>query len=62
MQIRMGGKRNIYRVLIIKPKENIWLERPRNRWKCNFKRDLKGTGWERADWIYLKIVSNGGLL
>jgi hypothetical protein len=49
---RMGKKRNVYRMLVGKPKGNRLLERPRHRWVDNIKMDLK-IGWYGMDVIDL---------
>jgi hypothetical protein len=41
---RMGGGRNVYRVLVGKPEGNGPLERPRHRWEDGIKMDLRDIG------------------
>jgi hypothetical protein len=48
---RMGERRDVYRVLVGKPKEKRPLGRPRCRRKDNIKMDLKEVGCEGMDWI-----------
>jgi hypothetical protein len=36
-----------------KPKGKRSLERPRSRWVCNIKMDLREIGWDGMDWIDL---------
>jgi hypothetical protein len=43
---RMGGGRNVYRVLVGKPEGKRPLERPRHRWEDGIKMDLRDIGWE----------------
>jgi hypothetical protein len=46
----MGEKRNVYRILVLKPEGKRPLGRPRRR--CvNIKMDLRGIGWDGVDWI-----------
>jgi hypothetical protein len=47
----MGEKRNAYRILVGKTEEERPLRRPRRRWVDNIKMDLKGIGWDGADWV-----------
>jgi hypothetical protein len=49
----MGEKRNVYRLLVGKPKGKRPLGRPRRRWINNIKMDLLETGLNVADWIGL---------
>jgi hypothetical protein len=42
---RMGEGRNVYRVLVGKPKGKRPLERPRRRWEDGIKMDLREIGW-----------------
>jgi hypothetical protein len=51
--IRMGAKRNAYRILVGKPEGKTLLGRPRRRWVGNIKMDLRETGWDGIDWIDL---------
>jgi hypothetical protein len=38
---RMGEKRNVYRILVVKPEGKRPLRRKRRRWQNNIKMDLK---------------------
>jgi hypothetical protein len=49
----MREKRNVYRILVGNPEGNIPLGRPRRRWVDNIKMDLRETGWNGVDWIYM---------
>jgi hypothetical protein len=49
----MGEERNMYRVLIEKPKGKRPLGRPRRRWEDGIRMDLREIGWESVDWIQL---------
>jgi hypothetical protein len=51
--VRMGEKRNAYRILVGKPEGRRPLRRPRRRWMDNIKMDLREIGWDGIDWIYL---------
>jgi hypothetical protein len=50
---RMGEMRNTYKILVRKPEGNS----PRGicwrRLDDNIRLDLRETGWERVDWMYL---------
>jgi hypothetical protein len=60
---RVGEGRNVYRVLVGKPKGKRILERPRHRWKNGIKMYLQHIGWEDVEWIQLVRVGAGsGLL
>jgi hypothetical protein len=50
---RMGGGRNVYRVLVGKPEGKRPLERPRRRWEDGIKMDLREIGWGGVEWIHL---------
>jgi hypothetical protein len=50
---RMGGKRNVYRLLLGKPEGKRPLGRPRHRWIHNIKMDLLEIGLSVVDWIGL---------
>jgi hypothetical protein len=50
---RMGEKKNAYRILVGKPEGKRQLGRPRRRWVCNIKIDLREIGWDGMDWIDL---------
>jgi hypothetical protein len=49
----MGGKWNVYRLLVGKPEEKKPLGRPRRRWIDNIKLDLLEIGVNVVDWIGL---------
>jgi hypothetical protein len=50
---RMGEKRNMYRLLVGKPKGKGPLGRLRHRWRDNIKMDLLEIGLNVVDWIGL---------
>jgi hypothetical protein len=49
----MGVKRNVYRLLVGKPKVKRPLGKPRCRWVDNIEMDLAETGWGDVNWICL---------
>jgi hypothetical protein len=51
--MRMGEKRNAYRLLVGKPERKRPLGRPRRRWVDNIRMDLGEVGWGDVDWIGL---------
>jgi hypothetical protein len=51
--IRMGEKKNAYRLLVGKSEGNRPLGRPRRRWLCNIRMDLVEMEWGDVDWIGL---------
>jgi hypothetical protein len=51
--VRMGEKRNVYRLLVRKPEGKRPLGRPRRRWIDNIKTDLLEIGLSVVDWIGL---------
>jgi hypothetical protein len=56
---RMGEGRNVYRVLVGKPKRKRPLERPRHRWEDRIKMDLREIGcglWNGFIWLRIGIV------
>jgi hypothetical protein len=53
---RMGEKRNVYRLLVVKPEGKRPLGRPRRRWIDNIKMDLLEIGLSVVDWIDLAQV------
>jgi hypothetical protein len=50
---RMGGKRNVYTLLVGKPERKRPLGRPRRRWIDTIKMDLLEVGVNVVDWIGL---------
>jgi hypothetical protein len=52
----MGEGRNVYRVLVGKPKGKRPLVRPRHRWEDGIKMDLRKIGWGGVEWIHLAQV------
>jgi hypothetical protein len=51
--VRMGEKKNGYRILVGKPEGKRPLEILRHRWVNNIKMDLRELGWGVMDWIDL---------
>jgi hypothetical protein len=51
--VRMGEKRNTYRLLVGKPEGKRPLGRPRHIWVHNIRMDLGEVGWGDVDWIGL---------
>jgi hypothetical protein len=49
----MGEGKGVYSVLVGKPKGKRPLGRPRHRWKCNIKMDLREIGINEVNWIRL---------
>jgi hypothetical protein len=49
----MGEGRDVYRVLVGRPKGKRPLERPRYRWEDNIKMDLREIGINGANWVWL---------
>jgi hypothetical protein len=49
----MGEGRNVYRVLVGKPKGKRPLERSRHRWEEGIKMDLREIGCGGVEWIHL---------
>jgi hypothetical protein len=46
-------ERNVYKVLMGKPKGNRPLGRPRRRWEDGIRLDLREIGWGSVDWTQL---------
>jgi hypothetical protein len=46
-------KRNVYRLLVEKPKGKRPLGKPRRRWLDNIRMDLIEMGWGDMDWVGL---------
>jgi hypothetical protein len=51
----MGKGRGFYRVLVERPEGKRPLGKLRHRWKYNIKLDLRETGIDGANWIYLVL-------
>jgi hypothetical protein len=49
----MGERRDVYRVLVGKPKEKKALGRPRRTWEDNIEMDPQTVGCWGMDWIEL---------
>jgi hypothetical protein len=49
----MGERRDVYRVLVVKPEGNSPLGRLRRKWEYNNKMDLTEVGCGGTDWIDL---------
>jgi hypothetical protein len=49
----MGERRNVYRVLVVKPEGKRPLGRPRRRSQDGIKIDLREIGWRGVEWIHL---------
>jgi hypothetical protein len=47
----MGEKREVYKVLVGKPKGKKPLGRPRHKWEDGIRIDLGEFGWRSVDWI-----------
>jgi hypothetical protein len=51
--VRIGEKRNAYKILVGKPEGRRPLGKPRRRWVDNIKMDLKEIEWDDIDWTDL---------
>jgi hypothetical protein len=49
----MREKRNVYRLLVVKPEGKRQLGRPKRRWVDNIKMNIAEIGWGGVDWIGL---------
>jgi hypothetical protein len=49
----MGEERNVYKVLVGKPRGKRPLGRPRHRLEDEIRMDLRETDWGSVDWIQL---------
>jgi hypothetical protein len=49
----LQGKKNAYRILMVKSEGKRPLGRPRRRWKVNIIMDFREIGWGGMDWIDL---------
>jgi hypothetical protein len=52
----MGKDRDVYRLLVGKPKKKRPLKGPCRRWKDNIKTNLQEVGGGRGDWMELAQV------
>ena len=50
---RIGERRGVYRVLVVKPEGRRLLGRPRRRWEDNITMDLRKVGYGCVDWMEL---------
>jgi hypothetical protein len=50
---RVGDRRGVFRVLVVKPEGKRSLGRPRRRWEDNIKMDLQEVGCGCMNWIEL---------
>jgi hypothetical protein len=50
---RIGERRGLYRVLVLKPEGKRTLGRPMLRWEDNIKMDIQKVGCGDMDWIEL---------
>jgi hypothetical protein len=57
---RMGVRRGVYRVLVVKPEGKRPLGRPRCRWEDNINIDLQEVECKGMGWIYLLRIETGG--
>jgi hypothetical protein len=55
--VRIGKRKVIYRVLVVKPEKKRQLGRPRIRWE-NIKMDLQEVGCANIEWIELVLDWN----
>jgi hypothetical protein len=55
---RMGGGRNVYRVLVGRPEGKRPLERPRRRWEDGIGMGLREIGWGGVEWIHVAQVQD----
>jgi hypothetical protein len=51
--VRIGEKRNVYRLLVGKPERKRPLGRPRYRWVDNIRLNLGDIAWSGVDYISL---------
>jgi hypothetical protein len=57
----MGDRRNVYRVLVGKPKGKGPLRRPRNRWDDGIKMDVREICWGAGDVEWIHLAQDGDL-
>ena len=58
--MRVGERRGVYKVLMVKPEGKRPLGRPKRRWEDNIKIDLQEVGCGGMDWIELAQDGTGG--
>jgi hypothetical protein len=51
--MRLGNRKDVYRVLVRKPEGKRLIWGPRRRWEDHFKIDLQEVGCEDIDWVEL---------
>jgi hypothetical protein len=51
--LRIGEKRNAYKILVGRHEWRKPFEKPRRRWQINIRTDLRKTGWKDVDWMHL---------
>jgi hypothetical protein len=49
----MGEETKVYKVLVGKPERKSPLRRPRHRWECGIRMDLREIGLGIVEWIQL---------
>jgi hypothetical protein len=49
----MEETRNLYKILVGKPRGKKPFRRHRHRWEVNIRMDLREIWWEGVDWIHL---------
>jgi hypothetical protein len=58
----MGEERKLHKVLVGKPEGQRPLGRPTRGWEDGNRIGLRETGWDDAEFNWLRIGSSGGLL
>ena len=56
--VRVGERRDVYRVMVMRPEGKGPLVRPRRRWEDNIKMNLQEVGWGMG-WIDLAYNRDG---
>ena len=61
--MRLGERRDVYRILVGKPEGKRPLGKPKRRWEDNIKMNLQEVGCEGMDWVeFIRIGTGGGHL